>query len=217
MLLILVPVAIEIPAIAALAVANVLIWAMIAYETRLYGEGRHQVRHRRPRPSAGAGSLGRDEGRRVGAERRPVSSAPIAAISSSPSSKSKTSKFSADALGRDRLGDDDVAELQVPAEDRPAPGVLPCRSAIATIAGSSSSAALAERAPGLGRDAVLGVPGAQLGLLEARVQLDLVDRGDDAGLVDQPLEVRRGWKLETPIGRARPSAWSRSNAFQVST
>ena len=44
-LLALVPVAMEIPAIAALAVANVLIWAMIAYETRLYGEGRHQVRH----------------------------------------------------------------------------------------------------------------------------------------------------------------------------
>jgi low temperature requirement protein LtrA len=43
-LLILVPVATEVPALAALAVANVLIWSMIAYETRLYGEGRHQVR-----------------------------------------------------------------------------------------------------------------------------------------------------------------------------
>ncbi|HKB50981.1 MAG TPA: low temperature requirement protein A [Solirubrobacterales bacterium] len=43
-LLILVPVATEVPALAALAVANVLIWAMIAYETRSYGEGRHQVR-----------------------------------------------------------------------------------------------------------------------------------------------------------------------------
>jgi low temperature requirement protein LtrA len=43
-LLILVPVATEVPALAALGVANVLIWAMIAYETRLYGEGRHQVR-----------------------------------------------------------------------------------------------------------------------------------------------------------------------------
>lgn len=43
-LLILVPVAIEVPAIVALATANVLLWAMIAYETRLYGESRHAVR-----------------------------------------------------------------------------------------------------------------------------------------------------------------------------
>jgi low temperature requirement protein LtrA len=43
-LLILVPVATEVPALLALAVANVLIWAMIGYETRLYGEGRHEVR-----------------------------------------------------------------------------------------------------------------------------------------------------------------------------
>jgi low temperature requirement protein LtrA len=48
-LLILVPVATEVPALVALAVANVLIWTMIAYETRLYGEGRHQVR--RPVPT----------------------------------------------------------------------------------------------------------------------------------------------------------------------
>jgi low temperature requirement protein LtrA len=43
-LLILVPVATEVPALLALAVVNALIWAMIAYETRLYGEGRQQVR-----------------------------------------------------------------------------------------------------------------------------------------------------------------------------
>ncbi len=43
-LLILVPVATAVPALVALAVVNVLIWAMIAYETRSYGEGRHQVR-----------------------------------------------------------------------------------------------------------------------------------------------------------------------------
>jgi low temperature requirement protein LtrA len=43
-LLILVPVATAVPALVALATANVLIWAMIAYETRSYGEGRHQVR-----------------------------------------------------------------------------------------------------------------------------------------------------------------------------
>jgi low temperature requirement protein LtrA len=43
-LLILVPVATQVPALVAVAVAVVLIWAMIAYETRSYGEGRHEVR-----------------------------------------------------------------------------------------------------------------------------------------------------------------------------
>ncbi|HEX8959093.1 MAG TPA: low temperature requirement protein A [Solirubrobacterales bacterium] len=43
-LLALVPVAMELPAIAALAVVNALIWAMIAYETHIYGEGRQRVR-----------------------------------------------------------------------------------------------------------------------------------------------------------------------------
>jgi low temperature requirement protein LtrA len=43
-LLILVPVATEVPALIALAVANVLIWTMIAYETRMYGEGRQELR-----------------------------------------------------------------------------------------------------------------------------------------------------------------------------
>jgi low temperature requirement protein LtrA len=43
-LLILVPVATEVPALLALAVVNVLIWAMIAYETRTYGEGRVRLR-----------------------------------------------------------------------------------------------------------------------------------------------------------------------------
>ncbi len=43
-LLILVPVATEVPALLALAVVNVLIWALIAYETRSYGEGRQRVR-----------------------------------------------------------------------------------------------------------------------------------------------------------------------------
>jgi low temperature requirement protein LtrA len=50
-LLILVPVATEVPALAALAAANVLIWAMIAYETRSYGEGRHQVRRPQTEPA----------------------------------------------------------------------------------------------------------------------------------------------------------------------
>lgn len=49
-LLILVPVATEVPALAALAIANVLIWAMIAYETRGYGEARERVRHQGTAP-----------------------------------------------------------------------------------------------------------------------------------------------------------------------
>jgi low temperature requirement protein LtrA len=51
-LLLLVPVATEIPALAVLAIANLLIWALIAYETRLYGEGRQRVR--RPETADGA-------------------------------------------------------------------------------------------------------------------------------------------------------------------
>ncbi len=43
-LLILVPVAMEVPAVVALATANVLLWTMIVYETRMYGESRHEVR-----------------------------------------------------------------------------------------------------------------------------------------------------------------------------
>jgi low temperature requirement protein LtrA len=49
-LLLLVPVATEMPALVALAIANVLIWAMIAYETRSYGEGRRQVRRPQTEP-----------------------------------------------------------------------------------------------------------------------------------------------------------------------
>jgi low temperature requirement protein LtrA len=48
-LLILVPVATQVPALLALAVVNLLAWAMIVYETRMYGEGRQQVR--RPQPA----------------------------------------------------------------------------------------------------------------------------------------------------------------------
>ena len=61
-LLILVPVATEIPAIAAVAIANVLLWAMIVYETRLYGEGRYKVRHPDAAPSSAelAGRPGSD-------------------------------------------------------------------------------------------------------------------------------------------------------------
>jgi low temperature requirement protein LtrA len=43
-LLLLVPVAVELPALATLAFANLLLWAMIVYETRSYGEGRQRVR-----------------------------------------------------------------------------------------------------------------------------------------------------------------------------
>jgi hypothetical protein len=44
-LFVLVPVAVELPALATLAIANVLIWALIAYETRSYGDARNRVRH----------------------------------------------------------------------------------------------------------------------------------------------------------------------------
>jgi low temperature requirement protein LtrA len=50
-LLILVPVATEVPALVSVAIANLLIWAMIAYETRSYGEGRQRVRRPEAEPA----------------------------------------------------------------------------------------------------------------------------------------------------------------------
>jgi hypothetical protein len=49
-MLILVPVATDIPAIVVLAVANVLIWVLVVIETRRYGERRARLR----RPEAAA-------------------------------------------------------------------------------------------------------------------------------------------------------------------
>jgi low temperature requirement protein LtrA len=43
-LLLLVPVATEVPAVVSLAIVTTLIWALIAYETRLYGDARVQLR-----------------------------------------------------------------------------------------------------------------------------------------------------------------------------
>jgi low temperature requirement protein LtrA len=43
-LLFLVPVATEVPAVVSLAIVTVLVWALIAYETRLYGDARVQLR-----------------------------------------------------------------------------------------------------------------------------------------------------------------------------
>lgn len=45
LLLALVPVAVEVDALVVLAGVNVLLWLVIAYETRLYGESRWRVRH----------------------------------------------------------------------------------------------------------------------------------------------------------------------------
>jgi low temperature requirement protein LtrA len=44
-LLLLVPVATTVPALVTVAALNVPLWAMIAYETRLYGDGRYRLRH----------------------------------------------------------------------------------------------------------------------------------------------------------------------------
>lgn len=45
LLLALWPLAVEIPALATLAIVTALLWTLIAYETRLYGEGRHRLHH----------------------------------------------------------------------------------------------------------------------------------------------------------------------------
>ena len=65
--------------------------------------------------------------------------------------------------------------------------------------------ALGERAPGLGGDAVLGVPGAQLGLLEQRVELDLVDRRQRLGLAPRAARGPRcgSWRRRSSARRPR--------------
>jgi low temperature requirement protein LtrA len=45
LLLALLPVAVEIPALATLTLVATLLWALIAYETRIYGDARYQIRH----------------------------------------------------------------------------------------------------------------------------------------------------------------------------
>ncbi len=44
-LLLLIPAATTVPALVTVAALNVPLWAMIAYETRLYGDGRYRLRH----------------------------------------------------------------------------------------------------------------------------------------------------------------------------
>jgi low temperature requirement protein LtrA len=44
-LLLLIPAATTVPALVTVAVVNVLLWPMIAYETRLYGDARYRLRH----------------------------------------------------------------------------------------------------------------------------------------------------------------------------
>jgi low temperature requirement protein LtrA len=41
----LIPLALQVPSLASLSGVNVLLWAMIAYETASYGEGRYRLRH----------------------------------------------------------------------------------------------------------------------------------------------------------------------------
>ena len=45
LLLALYPAALALPAVAMLALLNLLLWSMVTFETRGYGEGRSQVRH----------------------------------------------------------------------------------------------------------------------------------------------------------------------------
>jgi len=51
LLLALLPLAVELPALATLAIVATLLWALIALETRLYGDTRHELRHAEPDPA----------------------------------------------------------------------------------------------------------------------------------------------------------------------
>ena len=65
--------------------------------------------------------------------------------------------------------------------------------------------------------AVLAAVGVDLGVLEVRVQLDLVDRRDDARISAASRSRCATWKFETPIERARPSRWNSSSVRHVDT
>src|SRR6478609_2489714 len=106
-----------------------------------------------------------------------------------------------DPARRHRLGDDDVAELEVPAQDRLGGGhVVGLSDRDDGLVLEHAEAAGRQRAPGLGDDAVGRVEVAQLLLDEERVQLDLVDRRELPGLVEQPLQVR-DLEVADPDGR----------------
>ena len=74
-----------------------------------------------------------------------------------------------------------------------------------------------ERAPRLGDDAVLVVNDPQLGLLQTRMQLHLVDRGDDLALVDEALQMRRAGSSRPRSPWTAPASYRRSKPRQVST
>ncbi len=70
-----------------------------------------------------------------------------------------------------------------------------------------------DRGPGLGQDAVLGIEGLYLALLEVRVQLDLVDGRHNRGRLQQIGEVPdHAEKAPTPMARTLPCSSSVSRA-----
>ena len=69
----------------------------------------------------------------------------------------------------------------------------------------------ADRRPGLGEDAVLGVQGLHLALLEVGMHLDLVHRRHHRGSSSSVVRWST-MKLLTPIARTFPSASRVSNA-----
>ena len=121
----------------------------------------------------------------------------MAASSSAVSSKSKTSKFSAIRCGLVDFGIAERPLLQVPAQHDLGRGLVVGLGDVgdggvlegAGVAALAVEGDAADGGPGLGEDAVLGVGGTDLGLREVRVHLDLVDRGHDAGVLQQLVEV----------------------------
>ena len=131
--------------------------------------------------------LGAGVGLRVRAEPGAVVESVERGHCSSVNSKSKTSRFSAMRSGETERGMTTLPSCMLQRISTCA-GVLPC-------AGDRGDRRVvqqpadAQRAVGLGDDAVLGVRRAQLGLIEQRMQLDLVDRGHEEGQVDDRRQV----------------------------
>ena len=144
----------------------------------------------------------------------------MAASSSGASSKSKIVEVLHDPRRGDGLRDGLTSLLKVPAQHHLGRGLAVRGGDLsdgrvlegAAVGSVPVEGDAADRRPGLGEDAVLGVDREQRGLAEVGVDLDLVDRGHHGCRVRSRARWS-GMKLLTPIARTLPSARRVSSAW----
>ena len=122
-----------------------------------------------------------------------------------------------DPRGRHRLREHDVAELDVPAQDDLAGRAAVRLGDLRDRPGPSSAAPWAS-----GLQASVTMPRSACSrrrpcCVQVRVQLDLVDGGRDAGLVDDPAQVRRPGSSRRRSRASGPACWASISACQACT